>query len=96
MNLQKQSAYRESLRKVYGEFNDYEDSRNALIALLAKERDEYEEKIEMMEAHYKELIQEYKNAVTMWKDQAQSSLELLKMRQGECCNKHQTKQLIEG
>lgn len=86
----------ESLRNVYEDFNNYADARTALIALLAKERDEYEEKIEMMEAHYKELIQEYKNAVTMWKDHAQSSLELLKMQHGENCNKPQTKQLIEG
>lgn len=96
MNLQRQSVYRESLRKVYGDYNDTEDGMNALIALLAKERDEHEEKIEIMEAHYKEVIQEYKNAVAMWKDQAQSSLELLKMQQGESCNKSQTKHLIEG
>ena len=96
MNLQRQTVYRESLRKIYGDFNNEEDGTNALIALLAKERDEYEEKIEMMETHYKEVIQEYKNAVAMWKDQAQSSLELLKMQQSESWNKPQAKQLIEG
>ena len=94
MDLEKQEAYRESLKKIYGNFSDDEDSMYALIALVAKERDEHEEKIAMMETHYNELAKEYRDAIAMWKAQAQSALELLKAYHGDGSAKV-TKQLTD-
>ena len=95
MDLKRQETHREALKKTYENFEDPIDSTDALIALIAEERDGYEEKIEMMEAHYKELLKEYKNAAAMWEEQARSSLELLKMLQ-ESFNKPQVNHIIEG
>jgi len=80
MNLDKQKAYIEWLQVLYNNFNDSDDSTTALIALLAKEHDDYEDKIINMENYYKALVDEYKGAAAMWKSQAETALELLKIQ----------------
>ena len=93
MNIDKQKAYMNWLQELYSNFNNSADSTTALIALLAKEHDDYEEKIMNIENYYKSLVDEYKGAVAMWKSQAEAALELLK---AQCeANANHKKQLTD-